>query len=732
MKNRRYFIIGLGSVALLSIIIGVIVLVKGNNDISSVGKNASFGVLGKNGTAFSSITYSHIQNNEYYYDVKYFAESKKDAICGITYHITYEKPMEKPLTEEEKDAFYEEKYRSFDEYTDLSTSITVPKENKYGALVEEIRVFLLPCDDSLAPSYTINPETDNKNLEPPHIIINKDENLYNDNTAVLNIDSYAKNRDETFFNTMFKNTYYVDGQKVKETFAEDNTSIQDTLTVERTTNPKVLTVIAEDNKGNIEIFKALIQAKDHTGPYCYFDSKDQNLSLTIGETKNVTLHCISDIGERIDSDRDYETNYQPELMYSDNIEIEYKTLDGWINTSYGIDEMLERIKITAKTPGKTTLKFKNGSIADTNSDFLDTNYGGKEYIAMNIEVIDKKDEKAPTCQFAMGDVSSDANFYVGSKIKYTVMCEDDVKFDASNLNFNTKKINIWNNGELLESHFYATDYQYMPRKVLYTFEVIPIKSGELSVDIKGGFVQDASGRNSKASYTTTYNIVEPPKDIKRPTCKIETDKDEITIGESVNATITCIADKKISSTATLGVDITGPNISNFHNDESPKKSVLTFKITPSNVGKAEIVLKENVFFNEIDMGNKEVVKTVTVKERIKDTTGPVCTFKSDITKIKVGKTGKVYLTCDDPSGIKNTNLSVSNIGVNKFLRISLLKIQSVKLISETATSCTWEIDVKGNGLGKATLFLNENSVSDKFDNKNTKSTATTPLKVTLF
>ena len=719
---------GIGIIALVAIVIGVVALIKGNNDISGMGKNASFGILGKNGTAFSSITYSHIQDDEYYYDILYFAESDEDAICSLTWHMSYEKPMEKELTREEEDDYYTEKHISLDNYTDLKRWISVPIENKYGAPIEKVVVYLTPCDDSYPASYTIYPERDNNNLVSPDISVRKDEKQYNDNTAVFKIDSFGSGNDERLLNTIFKNTYYVDGKKVKETFAEEDDHLSDSISIERTTMPKVLTILSEDTRGNVEEKKVLIQAKDHVGPYCYFENKDKNIKLTIGESKTVTLHCISELDERIDSDRDYDTDYQPVLLYSNNIE---DRMDGI--RYYGTDEYISTIKITGNTPGKTTVKFKNKSIADTNSDWLDTNYGGTEYIPMNVEVIDKKDTKAPTCEFTMGDYAYDTKFYVGSKIQYTVTCEDDVKFDASNVTFNTNKISIYNNEEKLTSRFYANDYSKLPRKISYSFEVIPVKAGELSVRLEGGFVQDASGRNSKATYEITRDIVEAPKNIKRPSCKIETDKDEITVGESVNATITCTASKKISSTATLGVDVVAPNIDNWsYDDSNTKKHTLTFKVTPSNVGTSEIVLKENAFFNEIDMGNKEVTKEIKVKERIKDTTAPVCKFTSESSKVRTGKTTKVYLTCDDASGFKNTNLSVNNFGVNKILGISLLRIENVKLIKQTSTSSTWEIGVKGRGLGKAKLYLNENAVSDKFDNKNAKTYATTPIKVTLF
>ena len=731
IKNKKNLIIGIGTVALVAIVIGVVALIKGNNDISGMGKNASFGILGKNGTAFSSITYSHIQNDEYYYNILYFAESDEDAICSLTWHMSYEKPMEKELTREEEDDYYTEEHVSLDNYTDLKTSISVPIENKYGASIEKVVVYLTPCDDSYPASYTIYPEIDNNNLVSPYISVRKDEKQYNDNTAVFKIDSFGGGNDERLSNTIFKNTYYVDGKKVKETFAEEDAALSDSISIERTTMPKVLTILSEDTRGNVAEKKVLIQAKDHVGPYCYFENKDKNIKLSIGESKTVTLHCISESGERIDPDRDYDTNDQPVLLYSNNIEVD--RLHGIYSGLYDIDEYTQTMKITGNTPGKTTVKFKNKSIADTNSDWLDTNYGGTEYIPMNVEVIDKKDTKAPTCEFTMGDYAYDTKFYVGSKIQYTVTCEDDVKFDASNLTFNTNKISIYNNGEKLTSRFYANDYSKLPRKISYSFEVIPVKAGELSVSLEGGFVQDASGRNSKATYITTRDIVEAPKNIKRPSCKIETDKDEITVGESVNATITCTASKKISSTATLGVDVVAPNIDNWsYEDSNIKKHTLTFKVTPSNVGTSEIVLKENAFFNEIDMGNKEVTKEIKVKERIKDTTAPVCKFTSESSKVRTGKTTKVYLTCDDASGFKNTNLSVNNFGVNKILGISLLRIENVKLIKQTSTSSTWEIGVKGKGLGKAKLYLNENAVSDKFDNKNAKTYATTPIKVTLF
>ena len=731
IKNKKNLIIGIGIIALVAIVIGVVALIKGNNDISGMGKNASFGILGKNGTAFSSITYSHIQNDEYYYNILYFAESDEDAICSLTWHMSYEKPMEKELTREEEDDYYTEEHVSLDNYTDLKTSISVPIENKYGASIEKVVVYLTPCDDSYPASYTIYPEIDNNNLVSPYISVRKDEKQYNDNTAVFKIDSFGGGNDERLSNTIFKNTYYVDGKKVKETFAEEDAALSDSISIERTTMPKVLTILSEDTRGNVAEKKVLIQAKDHVGPYCYFENKDKNIKLSIGESKTVTLHCISESGERIDPDRDYDTNDQPVLLYSNNIEVD--RLHGIYSGLYDIDEYTQTMKITGNTPGKTTVKFKNKSIADTNSDWLDTNYGGTEYIPMNVEVIDKKDTKAPTCEFTMGDYAYDTKFYVGSKIQYTVTCEDDVKFDASNLTFNTNKISIYNNGEKLTSRFYANDYSKLPRKISYSFEVIPVKAGELSVSLEGGFVQDASGRNSKATYITTRDIVEAPKNIKRPSCKIETDKDEITVGESVNATITCTASKKISSTATLGVDVVAPNIDNWsYEDSNIKKHTLTFKVTPSNVGTSEIVLKENAFFNEIDMGNKEVTKEIKVKERIKDTTAPVCKFTSESSKVRTGKTTKVYLTCDDASGFKNTNLSVNNFGVNKILGISLLRIENVKLIKQTSTSSTWEIGVKGKGLGKAKLYLNENAVSDKFDNKNAKTYAASPIKVTLF
>lgn len=732
IKNKKNLIIGIGIVALVAIVIGVVALIKGNNDISGSGKNASFGILGKNGTAFSSITYSGGGINKYYYSILYFAESDEDAICNLTYHMSYEKPMEKELTYEEEDDYYTEKHISLDNYTDLNTFISVPMENKDGAPIEKVVVYLTPCDDSYPASYTIYPERDNNNLASPYISVRKDEKQYNDNTAVFKIDSFGGGNDERLSNTIFKNTYYVDGRKEKETFAEEIATLSDSISIERTTTPKVLTILSEDTRGNVAEEKVLIQAKNHVGPYCYFENKDKNIKLTIGESKYVTLHCISELGESIDSDRDYDTGDQPVLLYSNNIKV-----DRGVGRPYGgyynKDEYISTIKITGKTPGKTTVKFKNKSIADTNSDWLDTNYGGTEYIPMNVEVIDKKDTKAPTCEFTMGDYAYDTKFYVGSKIQYTVTCEDDVKFDASNLTFNTNKISIYNNGEKLTSRFYTNDYSKLPRKISYSFEVIPVKAGELSVSLEGGFVQDASGRNSKATYITTRDIVEAPKNIKRPSCKIETDKDEITVGESVNATITCTASKKISSTATLGVDVVAPNIDNWYYDNSDtKKHVLTFKVTPSNVGTSEIVLKENAFFNEIDMGNKEVTKEIKVKERIKDTTAPVCKFTSESSKVRTGKTTKVYLTCDDASGFKNTTLPIYKIGVNKIFGISLLRIENVKLIKQTSTSSTWEIGVKGRGLGKAKLYLNENAVSDKFDNKNAKTYATTPIKVTLF
>lgn len=733
IKNKKNLIIGIGTVALVAIVIGVATLIKGNNDISGRGKNASFGILGKNGTAFSSITYSG-GDNKYQYDILYFAESDEDAICSLTYHMSYEKPKEKELTYEEEDEYYTEEHISLDNYTDLKAWIAVPIENKYGAPIEKLVVYLVPCDDSYPASYTIYPERDNNNLKPPYSDVIKDEKQYNDNAAVFKIYSYGRGNDERLSNTPFKNTYYVDGKKVKETFAEEDAYLSDSISIERTTMPKVLTILSEDTRGNVDEKKVLIQAKDHVGPYCYFENKDKNIKLTIGESKYVTLHCISEVGEIIDPDRDYDTNDQPGFLYSNNIEVDRRAGRLYNGGVYGTDEYTETIKITGKTPGKTTVKFKNKSIADTNSDWLDTNYGGTEYIPMNVEVIDKKDTKAPTCEFTMGDYAYDTKFYVGSKIQYTVTCEDDVKFDASNLTFfNTNKISIYNNGEKLTSYFYAYDYSKLPRKVSYSFEVIPVKTGELSVGLEGGFVQDASGRNSKSASTTILDIVEAPKNIKRPSCKIETDKDEITVGESVNATITCTAGKKISSIATRRVDVVAPNIDNWYYDDSnTKKHVLTFKVTPSNVGTSEIVLKENAFFNEIDMGNKEVTKEIKVKERIKDTTAPVCKFTSESSKVRTGKTTKVYLTCDDASGFKNTNLSVNNFGVNKILGISLLRIENVKLIKQTSTSSTWEIGVKGRGLGKAKLYLNENAVSDKFDNKNAKTYATTPIKVTLF
>lgn len=733
IKNKKNLIIGIGIIALVAIVIGVVALIKGNNDISGMGKNASFGILGKNGTAFSSITYSG-GDNKYQYDILYFAESDEDAICSLTYHMSYEKPKEKELTYEEEDEYYTEEHISLDNYTDLKAWIAVPIENKYGAPIEKLVVYLVPCDDSYPASYTIYPERDNNNLKPPYSDVIKDEKQYNDNAAVFKIYSYGRGNDERLSNTPFKNTYYVDGKKVKETFAEEDAYLSDSISIERTAMPKVLTILSEDTRGNVDEKKVLIQAKDHVGPYCYFENKDKNIKLTIGESKYVTLHCISEVGEIIDPDRDYDTNDQPGFLYSNNIEVDRRAGRLYNGGVYGTDEYTETIKITGKTPGKTTVKFKNKSIADTNSDWLDTNYGGTEYIPMNVEVIDKKDTKAPTCEFTMGDYAYDTKFYVGSKIQYTVTCEDDVKFDASNLTFfNTNKISIYNNGEKLTSHFYANDYSKLPRKVSYSFEVIPVKTGELSVGLEGGFVQDASGRNSKSASTTILDIVEAPKNIKRPSCKIETDKDEITVGESVNATITCTASKKISSIASRGVDVVAPNIDNWsYDDSNTKKHTLTFKVTPSNVGTSEIVLKENAFFNEIDMGNKEVTKEIKVKERIKDTTAPVCKFTSESSKVRTGKTTKVYLTCDDASGFKNTNLSVNNLGVNKILGVSLLKIENVKLIKQTSTSSTWEIGVKGRGLGKATLYLNENAVSDKFDNKNAKTYATSPIKVTLF
>ena len=163
-----------------------------------------------------------------------------------------------------------------------------------------------------------------------------------------------------------------------------------------------------------------------------------------------------------------------------------------------------------------------------------------------------------------------------------------------------------------------------------------------------------------------------------------------------------------------------------------QKLTAKLKITFNKAGMGIFKVNSGAVFDEDGLNNNEEIAEIKVKERIKDTTAPVCKFTSESSKVRTGKTTKVYLTCDDASGLKNTNLSVNNFGVNKILGISLLRIENVKLIKQTSTSSTWEIGVKGRGLGKAKLYLNENAVSDKFDNKNAKTYATTPIKVTLF
>lgn len=40
IKNKKNLIIGIGIIALVAIVIGVVALIKGNNDISGMGKNA--------------------------------------------------------------------------------------------------------------------------------------------------------------------------------------------------------------------------------------------------------------------------------------------------------------------------------------------------------------------------------------------------------------------------------------------------------------------------------------------------------------------------------------------------------------------------------------------------------------------------------------------------------------------------------------------------------------------
>ena len=68
------------------------------------------------------------------------------------------------------------------------------------------------------------------------------------------------------------------------------------------------------------------------------------IKLSIGESKTVTLHCISESGERIDPDRDYDTNDQPVLLYSNNIEVD--RLHGIYSGLYDIDEYTQTMKIT--------------------------------------------------------------------------------------------------------------------------------------------------------------------------------------------------------------------------------------------------------------------------------------------------------------------------------------------------------------------------------------------------
>ncbi len=742
IKNKKNLIIGIGIIALVAIVIGVATLIKGNNDISGAEKKVSFGnVFGTREGVISSITYDAEKSKEsknYFYNIKYFSKSK-DAICHMNYQVDYRRPMEFELPDDKiRDYYYEPFVARFaGNITELNTQISFPKKNKYNAPVESVRIYLYYCNGSEGEyiMHELSPSYENDGLTAPTLKVSKNDKLYNTETAAFNIDATAKTG-------VFKVSYYLDEEKIDESIIyANNTKVNLQYEVKRTTEPKVLTIIAEDNNGNIELENALIPALNHTGPYCFTSKANRNITLNLGESKNIEMYCLNEIGVEIKGKEKPQLNYGNNILVSvpDSFYSEYD-----IDADVVIDNKLPGgktwlLKVTGENPGKSKVELVNGSKEYTGVP-IDTKYNNEEKDFINVEVLNTIDRQRPKCSiWSYGDTDAKYDGYVGSDFEFFIHCTDDVKFNKENISeVLAKNIIVNNEGTQIIPKLVKVNDSDMPREVIYTFSVVPTKIGKLTYYANEGFIKDATGKENEKSYEYTFNIGKMPGE--KPVCKVSTDKNEITVGESVNATVTCTTKEKFDKegiynsyneslpyTANLGADISLESAV-----YGTQKFTAKLKITFNKAGMGIFKVNSGAVFDEDGLNNNEEIAEIKVKERIKDTTAPVCKFTSESSKVRTGKTTKVYLTCDDASGFKNTNLSVNNFGVNKIFGISLLRIENVKLIKQTSTSSTWEIGVKGRGLGKAKLYLNENAVSDKFDNKNAKTYATTPIKVTLF
>ena len=86
-------------------------------------------------------------SKNYFYNIKYFSKSK-DAICDMNYHVDYRRPMEFELPDDKIwDYHYEPLVARFaGNITELNTQISFPKENKYNAPVESVRIYLYYCN----------------------------------------------------------------------------------------------------------------------------------------------------------------------------------------------------------------------------------------------------------------------------------------------------------------------------------------------------------------------------------------------------------------------------------------------------------------------------------------------------------------------------------------------------------------------------------------------------------
>lgn len=247
---------------------------------------------------------------------------------------------------------------------------------------------------------------------------------------------------------------------------------------------------------------------------------------------------------------------------------------------------------------------------------------------------------------------------------------------------------------------------------LFSSEIATIKNS--SVQLSSPWLCDSAGR----FLTESEFFIESKKDfylskIREYNSEYQTVFDDawnawkkkITVNvnnANYNITKTNDYDSESKNNATSSFYLVGDKVkvNSVAHDSYSVENITVNTVSGSNV---------EVSNNEFTMPNDDIVITITTKKINLDNTMPTCNVSINNNSISIEQNTDVIIQCTDASGIVDLDLESDNFKLNN-LQINNITKESI------TDGVSYKINVKGIGVGDASITLKVNTISDNAGN----------------